>query len=96
MTPKRVIANRPSSSVSVWPSARKSSSSSARRVGSARALNTASMAAMIGDQWVTYQEVPAGWSARWAESACPSVEVETFVRTGRVPAIRLTCAQQAC
>ena len=43
MTPMRVIEKRPSSALSVWPSSRNSSSSRLRRVGSARALNTASM-----------------------------------------------------
>src|SRR5208282_1112893 len=42
ITPKRVIGKRPSSSRSVCPSARNSSSSRLRLVGSARALNTAS------------------------------------------------------
>ena len=49
MTPMRVIENRPSSALSVWPSSRNSSSSRLRRVGSARALNTASM----GGRYVT-------------------------------------------
>src|SRR5439155_759796 len=39
ITPKRVIGKRSSSSLNVCPSLRKSSSSSLRRVGAARALN---------------------------------------------------------
>ena len=44
ITPKRDIGNRRSSALSVCPSCSNSSSSRLRRVGSARALNTASMA----------------------------------------------------
>ena len=42
MTPKRDMENRSSNMPRVWPSSRKSSSSSSRRVGSASALNTSS------------------------------------------------------
>ena len=45
MTPMRVIGSRRSSAVSDCPSSLKSSSRRLRRVGSARALNTASMPA---------------------------------------------------
>ncbi len=55
MTPKRVIGNRCSSALSVCPSCLNSSSSKLRRVGSARALNTASMPLSICDLLVTYQ-----------------------------------------
>ena len=55
MTPMRVIEKRPSSALSVWPSSRNSSSSRLRRVGSARALNTASMGGMICHHKVTCQ-----------------------------------------
>ena len=43
ITPKRVIGNRASRALSVCPSCVNSSSSNPRRVGSASALNTASM-----------------------------------------------------
>ena len=59
MTPNRVMSNRSSSAPSVCPSSRKSSSSSWRLVGSARALNTVSTAEKIGDQMVTCQRCPA-------------------------------------
>ena len=49
------MSNRASSSVSVWPSSRKSSSSRLLRVGSASALNTSSTPPRIGDQSVTCQ-----------------------------------------
>ena len=43
MTPKRVMENPFTSAPSVCPSSRKSASSNSLRVGSASALNTASM-----------------------------------------------------
>ena len=46
MTPKRDMENLSSSMPRVWPSSRKSSSSSSRRVGSANALNTSSTRAI--------------------------------------------------
>ena len=55
MTPKRVIGNRCSRALSVCPSSLNSSSSRLRRVGSARALNTSSMAGIIRDHLVTCQ-----------------------------------------
>src|SRR5665213_648059 len=58
MTPKRVMAKRASSSVSVCPSCRKSSSSNSLRVGSASALNTGSMERGYVPQRVTCQGVP--------------------------------------
>src|SRR5215211_7020416 len=64
MTPKRVIGSRASSALSVCPSSLKSSSSRRLRVGSARALNTASMAEMIGDLLVTYRA--ARLAGAWA------------------------------
>src|SRR6266511_798305 len=57
ITPKRVIGSRPSSALRVCPSCSKSLSSSFRRVGSASALKTASMPAIIGDRMVTCQAV---------------------------------------
>src|SRR5450759_851546 len=55
ITPKRDISKRSSSALNVCPSSRKSSSSRLRRVGSARALNTASTPTNIGDYLVTCQ-----------------------------------------
>src|SRR5436305_8442982 len=55
MTPKRVIGDRCSSALSVCPSPLNSASSSRRRVGSARALNTSSMCSSIRDRLVTCQ-----------------------------------------
>src|SRR3954452_22169708 len=55
ITPKRDIGRRCSSAVSVWPSRSNSSSSRPRRVGSARALNTSSMAWTIRDLTGTCQ-----------------------------------------
>ena len=55
ITPKRVIEKRSSSALNVCPSSRKSSSSRLRRVGSASALNTSSIAGTIGDCLVTCQ-----------------------------------------
>src|SRR5215207_8550075 len=72
ITPKRDIGSRRSSAVSVCPSSWKSRSSSARRVGSASALNTSS----IDTAYVT------GWShvnhglARTATSKVAGVTVE--------------------
>ena len=57
MTPNRVMSNRSSSAPNVCPSSRKSSSSSRRLVGSARALNTVSTGGKIRDQMVTCQPV---------------------------------------
>ena len=53
MTPNRVIGRPRSSALSDCPSRSKSASSRLRRVGSASALNTASMALSIGDRLVT-------------------------------------------
>src|SRR5207248_7469135 len=57
ITPNRVIASSPSSSVSVRPSRSKSRSRSRRRLGSASALKTASSSTgrIIGDHMVTCQ-----------------------------------------
>jgi hypothetical protein len=55
MTPKRVIGNRCSSALRLCPSTLNSSSSSCRLVGSARALNTASMPKTLCDYLVTCQ-----------------------------------------
>src|SRR3979490_2807659 len=71
ITPKRVIEKRSSSARNVCPSSRNSSSSRLRRVGSARALNTASMPETIGDSLVTCQ---AGEEIHRAQ---PVVEVRT-------------------
>src|SRR3954452_11899411 len=70
MTPKRVISNPDSSSVSVRPSRSKSRSNRCRRVGSANALNTRSsaMRTTIGDHLVTCQ-APCG-------SVAPEVAVD--------------------
>src|SRR5262249_55616912 len=53
MTPKRVIVRRRSSAPSVCPSRLNSASSKLRRVGSASALNTASIHPIICDHLVT-------------------------------------------
>src|SRR5712691_1791983 len=58
ITPNRVIAKRPSRALNVWPSSRNSSSRRPLLVGSARALNTASIASSIGDRLVTCQAIP--------------------------------------
>src|SRR6478735_11240242 len=53
--PNRLMLNRASSALKLWPSSRNSSSSRSRRVGSESALNTSSITPMIGDHMVTYQ-----------------------------------------
>src|SRR6184192_3278130 len=75
MTPKRVIPKRPSRALRVWPSSRKSSSSKLLRVGSARALNTASTSARIGDLLVTCQPGSSGGQAAAAPTGVPLGEV---------------------
>ena len=57
MTPKRVIEQRSASAPRVWPSSRNSSSSRSRRVGSASARKTSSIARTICDHMVTCQAV---------------------------------------
>ena len=69
ITPNRVIAKRCSRAFSVWPSSRKSSSSSARRVGSASALKTSSTWSTIGDHLVTCQRPDAAAIRRWSAAA---------------------------
>src|SRR3954454_6158506 len=84
ITPKRVIGKRSSSAPRVWPSARNSSSSSARRVGSARARKTSSTRGDYVTDWshVKPAMAPAGGDEHGA------VEIFSTVRPRGAPVIR--------
>src|SRR3954470_16984048 len=84
MTPKSVIGKRSSSAPRVWPSARNSSSSSARRVGSASARKTSSTRGDYVTGWshVKGALAPAGGDEHRA------VEIFTNRPSGGAPVIR--------